>query len=90
LWFEICRMLPGERSWITEIRDEPITLLIAGHETTATALAWAVEHVIRISQRGTPMTLRHMPIRHSDVLLVMPGEGGVGRRLPTAVQALNN
>jgi cytochrome P450 len=33
-------MLPGERSWITETRDEPITLLIAGHETTAIALAW--------------------------------------------------
>jgi cytochrome P450 len=30
-----------------EIRDELITLLIAGHETTATALAWAVERVVR-------------------------------------------
>ena len=28
-----------------EIRDELITLLIAGHETTATALAWAVERL---------------------------------------------
>jgi cytochrome P450 family 135 len=30
-----------------EIRDELVTLLIAGHETTATALAWAVERLVR-------------------------------------------
>jgi cytochrome P450 len=30
-----------------EIRDELLTLLVAGHETTATALAWAVERLIR-------------------------------------------
>jgi hypothetical protein len=29
----------------------------------------------RPSQRGTPMGLRHGLIRHSDVLLAMPGEG---------------
>src|SRR6185312_2836197 len=30
-----------------EIHDELLTLLTAGHETTATALAWAVERLIR-------------------------------------------
>lgn len=30
-----------------EIRDELITLLLAGHETTASGLAWAVERIIR-------------------------------------------
>jgi cytochrome P450 len=30
-----------------EIRDELITVLVAGHETTATALAWAVERLAR-------------------------------------------
>jgi cytochrome P450 len=30
-----------------ELRDELITLLIAGHETTATALAWACERLVR-------------------------------------------
>ncbi|OBK43670.1 cytochrome P450 [Mycobacterium sp. 1081908.1] len=30
-----------------EIRDELMTLLLAGHETTATALAWAVERLVR-------------------------------------------
>jgi cytochrome P450 len=31
----------------TELRDELITLLVAGHETTATALAWALERLTR-------------------------------------------
>jgi cytochrome P450 family 135 len=30
-----------------EIRDELVTLLVAGHETTATALAWALERLAR-------------------------------------------
>ena len=30
-----------------ELRDELITLLTAGHETTATALAWAFERLVR-------------------------------------------
>lgn len=30
-----------------EVRDELITLLLAGHETTASGLAWAVERTIR-------------------------------------------
>ncbi len=30
-----------------ELRDELLTLLVAGHETTATALAWALERLVR-------------------------------------------
>jgi len=30
-----------------ELRDELMTLLVAGHETTATALAWTLERVVR-------------------------------------------
>lgn len=30
-----------------ELRDELVTLLVAGHETTATALSWAVERLLR-------------------------------------------
>jgi cytochrome P450 len=30
-----------------ELRDELLTLLVAGHETTANALAWAIERLIR-------------------------------------------
>ena len=31
----------------TERRDELVTLLVAGHETTATGLAWTFELVLR-------------------------------------------
>jgi cytochrome P450 len=31
----------------SELRDELMTLLVAGHETTATALAWALERIVR-------------------------------------------
>ena len=34
-----------------EIRDELLTLLAAGHETTATSLAWAVERLCRAPRR---------------------------------------
>ena len=30
-----------------ELRDELLTILVAGHETTATTLAWALHHVLR-------------------------------------------
>jgi cytochrome P450 len=30
-----------------ELRDELITLLLAGHETTATSVAWAIERLVR-------------------------------------------
>jgi len=31
----------------SELRDELVTLLVAGHETTATSLSWAVERLVR-------------------------------------------
>jgi cytochrome P450 len=37
----------GEGLTDRELRDELLTLLVAGHETTATALGWAVERLIR-------------------------------------------
>ena len=33
---------PGDRLEDTELRDQLVTLLLAGHETTATTLAWAL------------------------------------------------
>jgi cytochrome P450 len=39
----------------SELRDELMTLLVAGHETTATALAWALERLTR-----TPAVLRRL------------------------------
>jgi cytochrome P450 len=37
----------GEPMTEQEIRDELMTLLVAGHETTATALSWALERLAR-------------------------------------------
>ena len=47
-----------------ELRDELMTLLVAGHETTATSLAWALERLVR----------------HPEVLARLERRGGVGRR----------
>ena len=35
----------------TTLRDELLTLLVAGHETTATALAWALERLAHHPRR---------------------------------------
>jgi cytochrome P450 len=37
----------GEPMSDRELRDELMTLLVAGHETTATSLAWAIERLVR-------------------------------------------
>jgi cytochrome P450 len=37
----------GEAMTDQELRDELVTLLLAGHETTATSVAWAVERLVR-------------------------------------------
>jgi cytochrome P450 len=37
----------GSRMSDRELRDQLMTLLLAGHETTATALAWAFERLVR-------------------------------------------
>jgi cytochrome P450 family 135 len=37
----------GEAMTDGELRDELVTLLLAGHETTATSVAWAVERLVR-------------------------------------------
>jgi cytochrome P450 len=37
----------GDQLTEVELRDQLVTLLLAGHETTATGLAWALERLIR-------------------------------------------
>jgi len=37
----------GRRMTDTELRDQLMTLLLGGHDTTATALSWALERLIR-------------------------------------------
>jgi cytochrome P450 family 135 len=39
-----------------ELRDELVTLLLAGHETTATSVAWAIERLVRHPDRLAKLT----------------------------------
>jgi cytochrome P450 len=43
----LSRLLEADELSDREVRDQLLTLLVAGHETTATALAWAFERVVR-------------------------------------------
>jgi cytochrome P450 len=40
-------LIVGGEASDTELRDELMTLLLAGHETTATSLSWAFERLVR-------------------------------------------
>src|SRR5687767_13601454 len=51
----------GEPMTDTELRDELMTLLTAGHETTATGLAWAFERLLR-----TPRVLERLTASLDD------------------------
>jgi cytochrome P450 len=44
---DILSMLLQTEMTDTELRDELMTVLVAGHETTTTALAWAFERLLR-------------------------------------------
>jgi cytochrome P450 len=69
-----------------ELRDELVTLLVAGHETTATGLAWTFERLLR-----TPRVLAELKQRLADgddsyldatvkeALRIRPVIPGVGR-----------
>jgi cytochrome P450 len=46
----------GQEMTDAELRDELVTLLLAGHETTATAVAWAVERLVRHPQKLARLT----------------------------------
>lgn len=46
------------------VRDQLITLLVAGHETTATALAWAVERIARHPELQARLAAEALDGRH--------------------------
>jgi cytochrome P450 family 135 len=64
----------GEAMTDGELRDELVTLLLAGHETTATSVAWAVERLVR-----HPDKLRRL------VAEIDAGREGGGEEYMTAV-----
>jgi cytochrome P450 len=57
----------GEAMTDRELRDELVTLLVAGHETTATGLAWAFE-----------LLMRNPPVLERLRASVEEGDGGAG------------
>ena len=83
-----------------ELRDELMTLLVAGHETTATALAWALEALARHPaalarlrdgggrRRGrptsTPWSRRSLRLRPVLAARAAPAHGADGDRRPPA------
>lgn len=54
----------GEPLPVRLVRDQLITLLIAGHETTATALAWAVERIARHPDLQDQLAAEALDARH--------------------------
>jgi cytochrome P450 len=76
-----------------ELRDELLTLLVAGHETTANALAWAVERLIRHPDKLARLTeevaageTRYRDAVVTETLRLRPVISLVARRLVEPVQ----
>jgi cytochrome P450 len=72
----------GERLSDREVRDELLTLLLAGHETTATALAWAFDlllHDPRALARARELDDLYLDAVAKEALRARPVIPGVGR-----------
>ena len=84
-----------------EVRDQMLTLFLAGHETTATALAWAVHHLVahplvlerlRAELAAGPLDTRrladlaYLGAVVNETLRLTPVLDGVGRLLARPVR----
>jgi cytochrome P450 len=76
----------GEPMTDRELRDELVTLLVAGHETTATGLAWALDLVLhdprviaRLRQTLADGDESYLDAVVKEALRVRPVISGVGR-----------
>jgi cytochrome P450 len=67
-----------------ELRDELMTLLLAGHETTATLLAWTIHELARHPAAQDRLAVEHGAFCDAvitETLRLHPPTGGVVRRL---------
>jgi cytochrome P450 family 135 len=60
----------GQAMTDQELRDELVTLLLAGHETTATSVAWAIERLVRHPEKLARL------VAEIDALSPTPSDGG--------------
>jgi len=80
-----------------EVRDELVTLLLAGHETTATAVSWAIERLVRHPDKLARL-VAEIDAQHegggdeyltaviNETLRVRPPQGIVVRKLQRELQ----
>jgi cytochrome P450 len=72
----------GEGLTDGEVRDELLTLLLAGHETTATGLAWTFDlllHEPRVMARAAEREAAYLDAVVKEALRIRPVIQGVGR-----------
>jgi cytochrome P450 len=80
-----------------EVRDELVTLLLAGHETTATTVAWAIERLVRHPDKLARLVAEidaqregggdeYLTAVINETLRVRPPQGLVVRKLTQELQ----